>query len=243
MLVGVYGDVGSGKGIFVVDVMHKHPELQKLVNFTLKLPRVRKVTPDEVLNIEMDEFGNEFCLTEGYTWIDNRLSPSKGNRLSSYGFFQSRKSGAEYIIDTQIRGTLDLRFRLLETYSIYAHERRRLNRFGSINKEDFNYTYIKGRRSHFFKLAWKKAKKLFGLYNSFEKIVPHDIDELRAELITTNPEKLNKKIDAIIHDFDVRGFDLSTITHNVVKDYLLRLPEPFVYEPFVYVRLKAQQKK
>lgn len=243
MLVGVYGDVGSGKGIFVVNTMSHVPEATKLVNFTLKLPNVRKVTADEVLDVEMDEFGNEFCLTEGYTWIDNRASMSSGNKYSSYGFFQSRKSGAEYIIDTQIRATLDLRFRLLENYSIYAHERRRLDRHGNPNKADFVYTYIRGMKTHIFKLKFKLAKTLFPLYNTYEKIVPPDLNEMKANIIAKDSEKLNKKIDEIIHEFDVRKFDLATVTHNVVKDYLLRIAEPFVYEPFVYVRLKAETKK
>lgn len=243
MLVGVYGDVGSGKGIFVVNTMSHNPDLNKLTNFELKLPNTRRVTPDEVLDVEMDTFGNEFCLTEGYTWIDSRCSMSKGSRYSSYGFFQSRKAGAEYVIDTQIRGSLDIRFRLLENYSIYAHERRRLDKHGNPNKADFKYTYIRGSHFHLFRLKYKEAKKLFPLYNTYEKIVPADIHEIRADLISKNPEKLNKKIDEIIHELDVRRFDLSTITHDIVKDYLLRIAQPFAYEPFVYVRLKAQSKK
>ena len=241
MLIGVYGDVGSGKTILLTKIARDYPKIPVLSNFKINLPNVKPLEPDMLLDIEPSEDGIIVLITEAYTWLESRTSQSKVNRYMSYVGFQSRKRDLDIVCDAQLRSSLDLRFKDMENYTIFCGDRPK----PKISTEPFLYRVIKGFRYRDMIFPFKKAKKLFSIYDTKEVIMPHDIEELKADLISSNPVSLNRTINDLVSLLketfpEIMDKEIKEITHDFVSDVLLQIGKPVSFESFVYTRLRSQ---
>lgn len=240
MLIGVYGDVGSGKNVLVVYLLSKIPEIMKYVNFKLKLPNSHKVDTISLFNLE--DTGKQIIVVwdEAYTEMDNRVSLSDLNRINSYLLFQSRKRNMTIISISQLN-ILDIRWKGLEKYAIIGQTREIYDKNGEDSKEDFNYVITNGVKIVQFKLEYKNARTIFDCYDTRETILPHDLDRLKEEVECQDPKKLNVIIDKYINIITKKYSEIGDrITHDWLKDKMLRLCLNLHYEPYVYVRMRCR---
>jgi hypothetical protein len=242
MLMGIYGDLGSGKTIlsvnYAVKVYNANPENDLRANFKIDLPNFKYLEVENLLDIEKRENPNTITQVIGdelYTWLESRVSPSKLNRFVSYILFQSRKRNIDIYGTAQLKSTIDLRFKDLEHITVYAFPRN------PKSKDDFNYGYIINSRIVYYKLPYDKCKKLFDLYDSDEIVEPPDIEQLREEIVLSNPKKIKEKLNLVIKKIDKSGISLTKITHDSVKDLLIEIEESMVLEPYLYSRLKNKE--
>lgn len=175
MLVIIEGGLGSGKTLLMA-MLAKHSQLPIVSNFNLNLD-FEELDIHKFVKSKYNDCN--IFLDEGYVYLDSRLSQNKRNRLMSYVLFQSRKKSVNIFITVQLRGTLDLRFRMLSDYIIYAEN------LGT----KFRYTIFKPNDSSYNTSAiipYAKAIQYFDVYDTNEVI--DDFDSSFQFLSTT--EKL-----------------------------------------------------
>lgn len=247
-LMGIYGNVGCGKGVLAtrqaVKAISVNSEIDILTNFKMNLQQARPLDITDLIDmlespVTPDTKEKLIIGDELYTLIESRLSGSALNRFMSLLPFQRRKRKVKIVAIAQLKSSLDLRYRYLEDLTVFGHDRPH-KIAGKINTADFEYTLIKNFYSVDFTLKYGTAQKLFPLYDTAEVILPADILDLKAQVISQYPEKLDMQINRIIEKFELRKFDLTKITHNIVKDNLIKIRESLLYEPYVYVRLISQ---
>lgn len=229
MLGGVFGGLGSGKTLFLVYLAYKNPDIPVFANFRINLKNCELIEPKDLIGMEYEKA--LILLDEAYTWLESRVSSSKLNRYVSYILFQSRKRGLDFIITAQLLSTIDIRFKDLCDIYFYAERVR----------EGFRYTMLsKDLRMKTFILPYKFAeKKLFGIYNTYEVVMPFDIEELKTDIIAqTNKEEMNKIVDEIVEEIKRQ---YKNVTHAIIMDYLVRTGKPLSLEPLIYVRLKHKR--
>lgn len=239
MLVGVYGNVGSGKNVFVVKVLCGVPEdIPKYLNFNCSLPNCHRIQGAELFDLE--DTGKEAIVVwdEAYTEMDNRMSMSDLNRTDSYLLMQSRKNNMSIISISQLN-ILDVRWRGLENYAVVAKNRFGMDINGNNSKADFHYVITNGTSIRSFTLKYKVAEKVFGLYDTREKVLPRNFEDLKMKLECDTPKKLNAMIDGLAKKIR-KNYELGEKpTHDIIKDAMLRLGLNLHYEPYVYVRLRS----
>jgi len=228
LLCGVYGDLGSGKTLFLTYLALKnHKKIPVYANYRIDLPNCYLIEPSDLVSMQYDKA--LILLDEAYTWLESRVSGSKLNRYVSYVIFQSRKRGLDFVLSAQLSITLDIRFRELCDLFVLANR----------HKQGFRYLLLtKSLRMKSFLLPYDYAeKKLFKIYDTYEIVKPFEQEDLSVEVsILSNPKKANQIIDEIVNE--IKGRVKGKITHAQVMDYLLRLEKPLSLEPFVYARLK-----
>ncbi len=232
MLMGIYGDVGSGKTALEVRIAKfSNPNIPIRTNFDLKLKNASSIEPYELLTLED---GTLVCIDEFYTWAESRISPSKLNRFISYFLaFQQRKRRLDIVHTSQLRSSIDVRFRLMEKYTILGKSR-------DLPTSDFKFKITNGKQIKNFTISYNEMSKVFPLYETQEIVMPLDIKELSADMLFFNPQKLNIEIDRIVNILKKQDIPSNAkINHTLVKDLMLRIGEPFTLEPYVYVRLKT----
>jgi hypothetical protein len=237
--MGIYGNRGSGKTLFMVHKTFECPNIPCKSNFKIESDRVFPLEVFELLDLNPDNKPTIVNIDEAYTWLESRVSTSKLNRYVSYVGFQSRKRNLDILFSAQLSSSIDVRFRDTEDYRVFCKDRP--NPRTSV--QDFKYAVCKGRRTSFQTMKFKEAKKLFDIYNTDEVIKPPDMEELQAEIEVLDPHKLNIEVDKLVKLIRKKNLiDFSNpkaITHDVLKDVLLRIEKPFSFEPYVYVRLKS----
>lgn len=194
MIIGVGGDLGSGKTIFIVIlglIYHEYyqdPEKIKqekktyipfkgVINLPKKEPVTKynvysnfdttyskKVNPLDFMKKKVDLSNCLILLTEAHTFFDSRISGSTANRLQGYFYLQTRKRNTHVIYDAQILSSVDLRLRYVSDYYVLAEQ----------NKKGFVYTLFKKEEPvKQICLSREYAKKHFyNVYNSYEVITP-----------------------------------------------------------------------
>ena len=245
MLMGIYGDVGSGKTILGVEVAYRNPKIPVYSNIKLELPNYQPLEITDIFKLQASESGLLMFLDEAYTWIESRTSSSDVNRYISYIGFQSRKRDIDIICTAQLRSSLDLRFKDMENLSVFCFDRPN----PKTSKEDFKYRIVKNMQFRDLTFPYKKAKKLFPFYNTYQVVMPFAFQELEAKIQTkANPVSLKDTIVEIVkliqqnknfHLSEFTNMKESNITHNYVKNWLIEIEKPLSFEPFVYTRLKA----
>lgn len=256
MLMDINGDVGSGKTTLAVKIVKDwYKKLEKLemlpssnsviltrANFDLKFPYFEFLQPQDLLDLEPSKTGTCVIIDEAYTWLESRVSMSKLNRFMSYIVFQSRKRGLDITVTEQLRSTIDLRFKDMSNYTVFGFDRPK----PETSIEPFEYRIIKNSTLRYVDLVfpYTKAKELFPLFNTKQVIMPPDIEELKADMIASNPVSLNKTIDQIVKEMkeaypEILKKEVKEITHDFVSDLLLRLGKPLSYESFVYIRVRS----
>ena len=240
-LTGVRGKGGSGKNTIVVYFIVKYfSKLKIYVNFNLKLPNTEKI--DSISLFELPETDKPIIVLwdEAYTeGLDNRDSMSLENKIQSYLLFQARKNNMSIISITQLN-ILDIRWRGLEENTIFCYDRPIYDRNFKLYKGDFHYAFIKGNKVTKFTLKYSEAKKVFPYFNTKQKILPKNFQQMKDQIRLKNPKERIKHIDSIA-DRIRKECDLAKITHDTVKNAMLELGyADFRFEPYVYVRLKAK---
>ena len=242
-LTGVYGKGGSGKNTIVTYFLIKYfLKLKKYVNFNLELPNTEKI--DSISLFELPETDKPVIVIwdEAYTeGLDNRDSMSLENRIQSYLLFQARKNNMSIISISQLN-ILDVRWRGLEEKTIICKDRPIYDRNFKDYKGDFKYGIYDGKNLNNYVLKYNEAKKVFRFFNTKQKILPKNFQEIKKQILLQNPKERIKYIDSIA-DRIRKECDLKKITHDAVKNAMLELEyADFKFEPYVYVRLKAIEK-
>ena len=176
---------------------------------------------------------------EAYTEMENRDFMSDQNRINSYLLFQSRKNNMSIISISQLN-ILDVRWRGLEENAIFCFDRPIYDKNFKDYKGDFHYAYFRGNKIVRFTLKYNEAKKVFPLFNTKQKILPKNFQEMKDRMMLQNPKEKLKYIDKIADEIRDKC-DLDKVTHDSVKNAMLELEySDFKFEPYVYVRLKAK---
>lgn len=120
MIIGVIGDRGSGKTLFMTREAHMQYLNGKKIysNYKLKFPESEKTKKPELLPneffINYEDHNLKNCclfLDEVYVYIDSRTSISRTNKIMSYFFNQTRKTGVDLYYSTQFFSQVDKRLR------------------------------------------------------------------------------------------------------------------------------------
>jgi hypothetical protein len=231
-LVSILGDMGSGKTLLAT-YFALNDKRKVYSNYEIKIKNYRDLKP-EMLAV-MNE-PSLIIIDEAYTWIESRRSGSDPNQFFSYILFQSRKREMDILLTNQLRSTIDVRFRNLTNYEIYAQHLPDIGfEYYLIKKSSFN-TY----RPMRFILPYKLAEKIYPKYNSWELINPIDdnlllsVSEDKSSIIAetdSHVDKLLKKAPA------------NKYTRGIIVDYCLRNNLPKVYIDMIFNAIKASSLK
>lgn len=120
MIIGVIGDRGSGKTLFMtLEAFNQYRKGKKVYsNYQLKFPILKNTKKYELIkndfftNFNKYNFNNVcMFLDEIYVYIDSRNSGSNINKVMSYFFNQTRKTGVDLYYSTQFLSQVDKRLR------------------------------------------------------------------------------------------------------------------------------------
>ena len=240
-LTGVYGKGGSGKTTIVVYLLIKYfSKLKKYVNFDLiNVLNVEKIDSIKLFDLPETDKPIITVWDEAYTELENRDFMSDQNRINSYLLFQARKNNMSIISISQLN-ILDVRWRGLEDKTIICRDRPIYDKYFNDYKGDFHYAIFDGKRLKNYTLRYNEAKKVFPFFKTKQKIFPKNFQEMKEQIKLRNPKEKLKYID-VIADRIRKECNLEKITHDTVKNAMLELEyKDFKFEPYVYVRLKAQ---
>jgi len=247
-LTGIRGKGGSGKNTYFAYHIYKNKKLRfdikKYVNFDFKCENTEKFDTIKLLETDFNEDELIICaLDEAYVEMDCRNSMDLLNKLNSYLIFQARKNNMSMVGISQLN-VLDLRWRELEEKTIFCFDRPILDKNLKPYKGDFHYALLSPfKKPVKFTLPYSSAKKLFRFFKTREKIMPHDIEELKMRLnlrnAKTRKEVVKKMVKEIIDNYP--DLDKKTLTHAWLKNALLDLEIPEMsLEPYIYIRLNAK---
>ena len=120
MIIGIIGNSGSGKTLFMVKEAFEQYKRGKQIysNFKLKFPKINgcfqpKLVPEDFFQNFSQYNLKNVCmfLDEIYVYIDSRNSMGKINKIMSYFFNQTRKTGVDLYYSTQFFSQVDKRLR------------------------------------------------------------------------------------------------------------------------------------
>lgn len=148
MLIGIEGDIGSGKTIYAVRCALIDSQIRKIIaNFNLIDIPYETFNIKEFLSNEYNEklFNASVFIDEITLYMDCRLSSSKQNLLMGYLVLQSRKRGLDIYYTTQDLNLVDynrlVRYTNLIVYAEPIYIKDKENK--TIEVEDYrNYTII-----------------------------------------------------------------------------------------------------
>jgi len=166
MLIGIFGDMGSGKTLYMTYYTLKYYVEDKLyerafANYHIKSPNKKR--PVELLTFEaFKALGKTsealVCLDEAYIWLDSRMSGTKRNRQISYLVLQSRKRGFDIAYTAQAQSSIDLRMRRFTEIKVLAEKR----------ENGFKYVELFGNKVRERFLPFKQAEKIYPYYDTKE---------------------------------------------------------------------------
>jgi len=171
VIIGTIGDRGSGKTLFMtLEAFNQYKKGKQIYsNYKLtfpKLPNTKKpkIIPDDFFT-DFEKYNlKDVCmfLDEIYVYIDSRSSGTTRNKLMSYFFNQTRKTGVDLYYSTQFFSQVDKRLR-------FNTERFILPKcFKDKNKDMFIVVEICNRDLKILGKWIVKAKPIFNLYDTDE---------------------------------------------------------------------------
>lgn len=224
LLICILGNTGSGKTLLLVYFATKIKR-QIQSNFKIKIKNYNKLKLINLINLPTN---SDIFIDEAYTWVESRVSSKHLNRYLSYIVFQSRKRTIDIYTTAQMFSTIDVRFRNQSDILILAQK---------IKNKGYKYK-IYNKRTNFiteFILSFKKAEKLYKLYDTYQIIEPYEQSKLEFTLLQSNTDLLYKKSKKIAQFLKNK---LTKITHNTVKLALISNNFDKNFEPYVYIYLK-----
>lgn len=210
-LIILLGEMGTGKTLFLVRQAATHPKIKIYSNFSIKLPNVKLVDPEDLLTLKYEQCA--VFMDEAYTWLESRVSGSKINRFMSYVLFQSRKRGIDIFLTAQLLSAVDVRFRNLATRLI---ECERL-------PKGFRYTVFRSAEeppAGSLFLPESAARKYYKFYDTAEIVEPFNLKDLWLEIVKHNPAKYNKFINNLAAKYLSERKE-SKITKASVEDFIV----------------------
>jgi len=248
-LTGIRGKGGSGKTTYFAYHICKNKKLysdiKKYTNFDFDAPKTEVFDTIKLLELpETDEL--TICAwDEAYVEMDCRNSMDLVNKLNSYLLFQARKNNMSMVAISQLN-IMDVRWRELEEKFIFCFDRPILDKNLNDYKGDFHYALVSMFRKPIkFTLPYHVAKKVFRVFKTKTKIMPHDIEELKMRLNLKNAKTRKEVVNKMVQEIIIKYHPInSEVTHIWLKDKLLdsEIPE-LGLEPYVYIRLKAKLKE
>lgn len=167
MRIGICGGLGGGKTLLMT-IFGKDDYLSgQKVYSNYKTSFSEMISPLDLMEQNQQLKNCSLCLDELYTWVDSRLSGTKGNRLITYFALQTRKIDVNLYYTAQLSGSVDLRLQFITDIIILAERR----------KNGFAYTvyydYIP--KGTFF-LPEVNAEMFYDDYDTTEVILPLELD-------------------------------------------------------------------
>lgn len=172
MIIGCIGDRGSGKTLFMtLEAFNQYRKGKQIYsNYKLTFPKLPntlkpKLIPNEFfINYENYNLKNCcFFIDEIYVYIDSRRSSSNINKIMSYFFNQTRKTGVDIYYSTQFFSQVDKRLRFNTEKFVLPK---------SIKKDKKLYILIEicNRDLKLLRKIIIKAEPIFNLYDTDEII-------------------------------------------------------------------------
>lgn len=243
---GFYGDAGTGKTTLCTYFLANLPECHIYSRLKFNLPNYHKLTPINLLELKRTEKEVIVVWDEGYEEMDNREFMSLKSRINSYILFQRRKRNLNFFGISPLY-LFDLRWRSLEKLAWFAQDRKQTDEYGNPSKADFKYKVTDWKhKPKTFTFPFKYAKKYFSYFETMEMLIPHNIEDIKADLAAQSPEELNKLIDRYAEALWKKGkipTKLSDVTANFIKNEMLKAGMNLRYASFVYVRLQQRIKQ
>jgi ABC-type dipeptide/oligopeptide/nickel transport system ATPase component len=241
---GIYGNAGSGKTVLAVHLLSHEPNIKIYGNVvSIKLPNYEMLDSIDLFDLERTEIEVTVLWDEGYTEMENRRSMRIDNIVNSYLLMQRRKRNFRFIGISPLN-ILDVRWRSMEHFAIYAYDRPIKNEDGSDYKGDFHYFITDGRHKQRFTLPYNIAKECFKYFDTKEIISPKDLEKIRENIeISQDKEKLNELIDDYVEKLKKikTSPDFIKPTKYWVKDNMLRLGLNMKLCDFVWIRINQKQ--
>lgn len=237
MLIGILGDLGSGKTLLATYLAYKMSskiEYDVYANYQLNIPNCKSyISPIQLMEINPPHDKRALVvLDEAYTWLDSRVSISHINRYISWIILQSRKRNMDIIHTEQLNRLIDVRLKELNNMIFYAE---------NLGK-GFKYTlvYRKGLRTFqkTFWLPYSYAKNLFSLYDTREIVKPLALEQIKADvMLDVDQTELKKEVDQIVDKIKpkLKG---KKVTRSVLAVMLMEMGKPRQLLDFVYGKLK-----
>ncbi len=163
MIIGINGDIGSGKTILAVYFAYKleKKNYRVMSNVPIKFPDGKESEPIDVRDLEnLDNC--VIVLDEAHTILDSRRSASKTNLTTSYFILQTRKRGIILIYTAQLGTSVDKRLRNVQDYNIVAIK----------DKKYFRYIVSNQTAERKLTIRKEKFKPLFKMYDTNKIIAP-----------------------------------------------------------------------
>ena len=226
-LTMILGSLGSGKTLLAT-YMAIHSNRDVYANYVIQYDKYQELKIEMLPTLDK----GIVILDEGYAWLESRLSGRDINRYLSYILFQSRKRELDFIITTQLVGTIDIRFRELTDYAVVAEQ---------LKSGTFRYSLLYNtatrKRTKIFYLSLAMAEDIWKRYDTMERIEPFGMNEIFDSI--ASPAIINEKIDNVVAEIKSAYPELK-YTLNMVKDYLLRHGISMQYAQFIHTRLSLE---
>lgn len=180
MIIGIFGDKGSGKTLLCTILLKKAYDKGYKIYSNYKLNF--NFEPITILKLAQLDFNNCIIgLDEAYNYLDARLSQTQQNIILSRLIAQSRKMKVHIIYTAQLMRTVDVRLRNLTDIIILAQK----------TKKGFEYTIFNSLSVKTFLLKNSVAKRFYNLYDTYEIIE----DEVTQYKIKKFIEKMKKEVE------------------------------------------------
>lgn len=236
MLIGILGELGSGKTLLATYLAYKYAQkgYHVYANYKLNIPNCESyITPMQLMEVYPPS--NErvlVVLDEAYTWLDSRVSISHINRYISWIILQSRKRNMDIIHTEQLSRLIDFRLKELNNIAFYAEN----------HSNGFKYIIVfrKGLKLYqkTFFLSHQNAEKLYSLYDTREIVNPLLLNQIKAEImIDIDQTELKKEVDSIVEKLKpkLKG---KKITRSTLAVLLMEMGKPKQLLDLVYGKLK-----
>lgn len=165
MIIGIYGDLGSGKTLFMtlLGYILYNKGYNIMANYHLNFPY-------QPINLQKIEELNKcaILIDELHIFIDSRRSMSKFNQKFSYFILQTRKRGIIFIYTSQFKRSVDLRIRDITDISILADKNKK-------NGKVYYTYYIHSAKPRLIKINEDEIKFVYDLYDTNQIIQPIDL--------------------------------------------------------------------
>lgn len=220
MLTDIYGDLGSGKTLFMTYVAWKNPDIPVISDFKLNLPNYLPLEIDELLTLKCREAIVLF--DEFDVYMNNRRAMSNLNIFLNNAIKQSRKRGLDILGSSQLFDSIDFKFSRLCKLSIVA--------LGSNYKKfyyDLIYHSVFGNRIVNLCINITDMEKLYDKYDTEEAVMPQNIESLTLNV--KSQKKLNQEVEEIADEIISRKEEFclgKKITEKKLHDVLLQMEKP-----------------
>lgn len=219
----------ADKGVPVLCNYHIHHPLCKYIDFYDLTELLLKGRQEPQKTVVIDELPS---------WIDSRVSSSKGSRFATYFVDQSAKLGYDLIFTAQRNMRADIEYRELVDIRFVAEKDAAAKVF-HYKLMDTNYPSEDVETGRVFHLPYMVASMWWDRYDTYEAVAPLGINELLVEMQKNDPERanrtINQQVDVILENSEY--IVNQKITVALIKSVLLELHLPVTFAPFVHVRL------